>query len=266
MIANKPVAQKLDVSILYVEDEIDIRDAVSEMLHRKVTTLYLAENGKMGLDIFKEKSPDIVITDIKMPIMDGLEMAKEIKNINKNTPIIVTTAHEEKDFFLKSIEIGIHSYVVKPIDRIRLKEAIENIAYKLEIERKVLEQNQCINSLINLQDDIIIIIESKYLKLVNKAFLDFFGFNDSEEFNEKYSSVIDFFKEKKEHIYKPKENGSNWLEYLLTIDENANNANQDGTIYLKDSFKYLHSEFVVKFEVLPNSDKFIVIMKKIKNE
>lgn len=251
------IIEKLDISVLYVEDETDIREAVAETLSRRVKTLHVAINGKDGLDKFILNKPDLVITDIKMPIMDGLEMSKDIKSINKSVPIIVTTAHEEKDFFLRSIEIGIQFYLVKPIDRLKLKEALEAVAKNLELEKQVNEQKECISTLINLQNDIIIIIESKFLRMVNKAFLDYFGFENIEDFNGKYKSIVDFLQEKKEYIYKPKENGSNWLEFLLSTDQVDSK-----TDFLKAAFDKDHSEFVVKFEALPNSSKFIVIMKK----
>lgn len=249
------VHKKLNISVLYVEDEKSIRDAVSETLMRRVKTLIVAENGKQGLDEFAKYNPDIVITDIVMPLMDGLEMASEIKKIDNNKPVIVTTAHEEREYFIKSIEIGIQSYVIKPIDMKKLKDALDFFAKKIELEKQVNEQIECINSLINLQDNIIIMIESHYLNVVNKPFLDFFGFKDIDEFNGKYESISEFLIEKKEYVCKPKGN-NNWLDYLLNfgsaeeikgINQNTNDKN---------------SEFIVKFKKLPNSDKHIVIIKK----
>ena len=97
----------------------------------------------------------------------------------------------------------------------------------------------------------------KFLRMVNKAFLDYFGFENIEEFNGKYKSIIDFLQERKEYIYKPKENGSNWLEFLLSNEEDETKNE-----IFKAAFEREHSEFVVKFEPMPNSTKFIVIMKK----
>lgn len=256
---NSRKAKMLDISLLYVEDETEIRNAVAEALNRRVKKLYLANNGLEGFEIFKNKNPDIIITDIKMPVMDGLEMAAQIKSINKCTPIIVTTAYEESEFFHKSIEIGINNYVVKPVNMQKLWEIIEETAHRIVLEKKVNEQRQCIDSLINVRDDIVIMIESKYLNLVNKTFLDFFGFENAKEFNDKYDSILDFIKEKKELIYKPdNEKSKNWIDFILTHGE------EDKALDFSEfSENNVNSEFLVTFEQLPNSEKFIIIMKKI---
>ncbi len=249
---------KLGVSVLYVEDEEDIRVAVIEALQRRVEKLFVAVNGQQGYELFMINNPDIVITDIKMPILNGLEMSAKIREVKKKVPIIVTTAYEESDFFHKSIEIGITGYVVKPVVMQKLIELLSETAKKIELERQVNEQIQCIESLINLRDDIIIMIESKYLNIVNKAFLEFFGFESMEQFNDKYDNIFDFLEEKKEYIYKPKDNGNNWIEFLLSHGNKKDIPNITGLIQQE-----LDSEFIVTFEKLPNSEKYIVIMRKV---
>lgn len=78
--------------------------------------LHLAENGKVGLELFKEHAPEIIITDVNMPVMDGITMAAEIKAINPRTTIIVVSAYSNTEYLLNSIEIGINHYILKPID------------------------------------------------------------------------------------------------------------------------------------------------------
>lgn len=69
-----------------------------------------------GLKKFKKFKPDLVITDIAMPIMDGLDMAREIKEISDDVPIVVLSAYSEKERLLRSIDIGIDKYLIKPVD------------------------------------------------------------------------------------------------------------------------------------------------------
>ena len=88
-------AKKLDVTVLYVEDDTFLRQTISRILKRRVSTLLVAENGREGLGVFKEERPDIVVTDIKMPSMNGLEMSKQILADDASVPIIITTAHNE---------------------------------------------------------------------------------------------------------------------------------------------------------------------------
>ena len=115
---NNNIANLKNITVLYVEDEADLRNVTSQILKNFTKQQFLAENGKEGLDIFKEKEKeiDLVITDINMPIMNGLEMIKEIKKINLNIPIIVATAFSNKEYLLEAIDIGVDKYVLKPID------------------------------------------------------------------------------------------------------------------------------------------------------
>jgi YesN/AraC family two-component response regulator len=127
----------IDIKLLYVEDEAITRRTVSAMLARQIRTVYEARDGGEGLALFKERSPDVVITDIRMPVMDGIAMAREIKAINARTHIIVTTAHSDTEFFLQAIDIGIDQYVLKPIGREKLFAAIWKCQEVLSLERTV---------------------------------------------------------------------------------------------------------------------------------
>lgn len=125
-----------NMSILYVEDEKDLREVTHEILKSFTKNQYIAENGQEGLELFKkyEKNIDLIVTDINMPILNGLEMAKEIKNINPNIPIIIPTAFSNKEYLLESIDIGIDKYVLKPIDIAKLLQAMSQsiIYYELK--------------------------------------------------------------------------------------------------------------------------------------
>ncbi|WP_151948717.1 EAL domain-containing response regulator [Aliarcobacter butzleri] len=125
-----------NMSILYVEDEKDLREVTHEILKSFTKNQYIAENGQEGLELLKkyEKNIDLIVTDINMPILNGLEMAKEIKNINPNIPIIITTAFSNKEYLLESIDIGIDKYVLKPIDIAKLLQAMSQsiIYYELK--------------------------------------------------------------------------------------------------------------------------------------
>jgi two-component system cell cycle response regulator len=100
------------LKVLYVEDDPDTRKQCSDFLTRPVGTLITASNGAEGLEAFIKNRPDIVITDIMMPVMDGLTMAKEIRGIAPTVPIIVITAFEQTDYMMRAINIGIDKYVV----------------------------------------------------------------------------------------------------------------------------------------------------------
>lgn len=129
-------ANKLDVTVLYVEDDELTRAAVSAPLGRRVHTLLQAENGRAGLELFRLHRPGIVITDIRMPAMDGLTMAREIKALDAKTQILVTTAHNDTNYFLDAIDIGIDRYVLKPIDHEKLFSGLEKCMAAIHGERE----------------------------------------------------------------------------------------------------------------------------------
>jgi len=106
------------ISFLCVEDDHVTRNLLSMMISMKFpgVPIHLAENGKIGLELFKEHAPEIIVTDINMPVMDGITMAAEIKAINPKAVIIVVSAYSNTDYFLNAIEIGINHYILKPID------------------------------------------------------------------------------------------------------------------------------------------------------
>jgi len=106
-----------DKKVLYVEDDKSIMKSFTPILNKIFDTVLTATNGEEGLELFKKNQDvDFVITDIKMPRMDGLDMSGEIKKLSPDTPCILTTAHGEYDYFLRADEIGIYRYIQKPLD------------------------------------------------------------------------------------------------------------------------------------------------------
>ncbi|EOY0044067.1 butyrate response regulator transcription factor BumR [Campylobacter jejuni] len=105
-----------ELIILVVEDEVKARESMINILSERFSKVIGAQNGDEGLKKFKKLKPDLVITDIAMPIMDGLDMAREIKEISDDVPIVVLSAYSEKERLLRSIDIGIDKYLIKPVD------------------------------------------------------------------------------------------------------------------------------------------------------
>lgn len=123
---------KLPLRILYVEDEEIIREEMASFLRRRVDHLILAKDGREGLERFSTLQPDIVITDLLMPDMNGLQMSEAIRELSPLCPIIVTTAVSDMDTLFESIRVGIDRYLVKPIQIKDLTDALEKAALKLE--------------------------------------------------------------------------------------------------------------------------------------
>jgi YesN/AraC family two-component response regulator len=114
------------ISILVVEDDKVTREVIDLMIPKKFpnVTIYTSANGRTGVELFKKHAPGIVITDIQMPDMDGIEMAGEIKAIKPDTKFIVVTAYGNTSYYEKFNKIGFHDFLSKPIEFEKLYAAI----------------------------------------------------------------------------------------------------------------------------------------------
>lgn len=103
--------------LLYVEDDFDIRRSTHNVFKKFFKEILIASDGKEGLALFEEYQHkiDLVLTDINMPIMNGIEMSRRIKQKNPNIPIVITTAYSDKNYLMDAITIGISEYAIKPI-------------------------------------------------------------------------------------------------------------------------------------------------------
>ena len=124
--------KRFDISVLYVEDEALTREEIHQLLQRRVRELVVARNGDEGIELFRQRNPDLVVTDILMPVRDGLSMTREIRLLNKDVPVIVTTAHSEATYMMDAIDAGVDQYVIKPVESKKLFSAIEKCAELIE--------------------------------------------------------------------------------------------------------------------------------------
>ena len=122
-----------NLTVLLVEDDSDSKKLMHDVLSDNFEKVFTAQNGDEGLKKFKKYNPNMVITDVFMPISDGLDMTRYIKEISKDTPVIVLSAHSEKETLLKAIDVGVDKYLIKPIMADDLLKTIENVA-KSKIE------------------------------------------------------------------------------------------------------------------------------------
>jgi len=120
-----------ELKVLLVEDEPKLAMLLKNAIADSFYSFVIAKDGEEGLQKFSKLEPDIVITDIMMPRMTGLEMAKKIKETDPDVPIIILSAFSETDNFLNAIDVGVVKYFIKPFDPDELLEYIEQIAQKL---------------------------------------------------------------------------------------------------------------------------------------
>lgn len=121
------ISKSKNLHVLYVEDNDDVRSQTTKMLGAFFDNIDLAINGAEGFKLFSDKSYDIVITDIKMPEIDGMTLIKMIREINDSIPILILSAHDDKDYLLKSIDFNVEGYILKPYNLNQIAETIEKV-------------------------------------------------------------------------------------------------------------------------------------------
>lgn len=130
------------MDILYAEDEEVTRKNYANYLSRFFDNVYEAKDGKEALEVYEAKKPDILLLDIDMPCVDGLEVAKKIRNKDKRCRIIMLTAIKDVDKLITATELNLTKYLPKPINRKELKEALSLAQNQLgeyeRVSRKIL--------------------------------------------------------------------------------------------------------------------------------
>jgi len=113
-----------DISLLLAEDEHELLEYLGEYLHLFFGKIYTATNGEEAFLIYKDKKPDIIITDINMPSLDGLSLITKIRSDDKDTKIVIMSAHSEEEKLLRAVELHLETYLIKPIDVEKLKSVL----------------------------------------------------------------------------------------------------------------------------------------------
>ena len=141
-----------NIKILYVEDDEIARENGIEYLQNFFEQIYEASDAIKALQLYEKYQPDIIITDIQMPKLNGLEFVKRIRQKDKKTQIIIITAFCDKDYLLKAIELGLVKYLVKPVCEKEFEEALF----------------LCVNSLQEDNSNIIKLDDNSYFDTFNK--------------------------------------------------------------------------------------------------
>ncbi len=176
--------KKDNITILYVEDEQNAREALRRFIERFCKRLYLAENGEEGLQIYKEQNGeiDIVISDIRMPKMNGLDMVAQMKCIRKNQLVIFTTAHIDSEYLFKAIELQVDGYVAKPVDLDKLKVQIEKCIIEIEAKeaQELLRESEERTKVVLETSQLGVFIYKEKFVYVNDIFAQMVGYTKEE--------------------------------------------------------------------------------------
>lgn len=130
---DKTLISKLsNFTLLYAEDEKGIQNNIHEILDCMFKDIYLASNGDSAYNIYEDKKPDLIITDIKMPKLNGIELIKKIRLRDSKTRVIITSAHTNLEYMLDASELHLVKYIVKPITEEKLTQALESFISSYE--------------------------------------------------------------------------------------------------------------------------------------
>ncbi|MEY4504730.1 MAG: hypothetical protein RL154_1026 [Pseudomonadota bacterium] len=183
---------KKPLRIVYAEDETHVREIVTRVLRDIVEDVYPAEDGLQALALYNEHSPDIVITDITMPNMNGFDLAKEIRAKNKHVPIIAITAHNENSHLVKAIEIGFTGFLVKPLDLEKLIDTVDDISRIILLEKDKKNQDLLLEQYKKIVD-----VSSMFIRLnpegiisyANDQFCNVMGYVEKEIIGNSYKML-----------------------------------------------------------------------------
>ncbi len=129
------------ISVLFVEDNESIRNLYIKWLEKRVEKVHYASNGQEGMELFTQYQPDLLISDISMPIINGLEMIKKIKQANPGLYVIIMSAYSFKEYFLEAISLGVNGYLIKPVEPDKLFAMVDELAGYI-LMHKALEEKE----------------------------------------------------------------------------------------------------------------------------
>lgn len=176
--------EKFAVTVLCVDDDETSLKLLNLMLRKKVDVLFTARNGREAFELFLQHRPDIVITDIMMPGMSGLDLARCIRELDQKTSIVITTAFNSTDFLVQSIDLAVTQFVMKPFNEKYLVKALEHCYHGILRERALREQNERISVLSRALEEspaaVAILSEHGLIEFVNRKFSELTGWKSEE--------------------------------------------------------------------------------------
>jgi PAS domain S-box-containing protein/diguanylate cyclase (GGDEF)-like protein len=174
---------KTQFSILYVEDDMKIAQEVIFFLKKNGLHVIHAEDGKMGLEFFKSYGPDMVITEAKIPKLDGISMGKSIRKITPHLPIIMISTPNDSNHFLEAIDIGVDGCILKPIKLDTLLAKVQKVQKLTQIQKELQHANNLISEYQKVLDVSVILSKTNpkgIITYANDAFEKASGYSKAE--------------------------------------------------------------------------------------
>lgn len=179
-----------NIRVMYVESDCEEQKSTSNFLSKIFDNLVIAIDGEDGLKKFQENKIDMIITDIDLPKLNGIEMLKKIKDIDRNCYTIVLSQHYEADILLKTIQLNVDGYILKPLNFEQLLDAIEKAIEKFKLEHEAKNQKYYLEQYLSLLDKSGVISKTDTqgtITYVNDSFCKISGYKRDELLGQKHS-------------------------------------------------------------------------------
>lgn len=157
------------LTILYIEDDDGVRTINSRFLNRMFYKVYEAQDGEEGYKFYKSYKPDIILTDINMPKLNGIDLAKKIREEDINTKIIISTAFSDREYLIEAVELNLEKYIIKPLSSRNLIPALKKASKKInELKQEKLQISKSLH--FNYRNSLFF-IDNKELVMTKKEIL-----------------------------------------------------------------------------------------------
>lgn len=179
-----------EIKILYVENDQRAIEQLVAILSTQTNRIIAEDNGQKGFDAYLQEHPDLIITDIKMPVMDGLTMIKKIRQVDDSIPIVIITAFDDVTFLKTSIELHVDQYISKPINPLLLLSILNKLASNILNDQKLEKKNCEIQLLQKLLSQAVLYTTSDLdgnITMISKAFEEFSGYREEELIGKNHS-------------------------------------------------------------------------------
>jgi PAS domain S-box-containing protein len=183
------------LKLLYIEDNKDARETTHMILEDFFDEIVVAVNGQDGYDKFMQNDIDLIITDINMPILNGLDMIYKIRESGSNVSILVLSAYNESGYFMESIKLGVEGYLLKPIDLDQFLSTLEKVVEKIKLKQDIIKSNNLLEQYKEITDKsaiITVLDKDNIITYANDAFCKLSNYSREELIGQEYHSLLQY--------------------------------------------------------------------------
>ncbi|WP_331774388.1 response regulator transcription factor [Sulfurospirillum sp. 1612] len=244
-------------TVLYIEKNENLKTKVGSFLSKIFSKTYITSHAQEGLELFEQHHPAFVISCIQLEDMDGLKLAKKLRNICPKVRIIITSSKDDKDHLLEAINLHVDGYLMKPFRISSLAKLLHSHSEKMLEELNHVQFNQYMYKIFNKQQNLIALIRDDHLVLTNETFLNFFGLKTQLELRERAMKLDEILLPHPNFLYRKEDDTKSCLEKI------KQNIDRLYNIKIHDTENVEH-HFILKLaSINENNDAYILSLTDI---